>query len=44
VYAWAESPLCPSCVRAVQPIGEGESLRDFRRRVIDPERNRHGDS
>jgi hypothetical protein len=36
VYAWAESPLCPSCVRAVQPIGEGESLRDFRRRVHRP--------
>lgn len=40
VYAWAEAPLCPSCVRAVSAFDpEHESLRDFRRRVIDPERN-----
>lgn len=40
VYAWTESPLCPLCVSAVTAIDpEHESLRDFRRRVIDPERN-----
>lgn len=44
VYAWSESPLCPSCVRDVRPPGQRdgepyESLRDFRRRVIDPTRN-----
>lgn len=39
VYAWTESPLCPGCVREVTPCQQGESLNEFRRRVIDPERN-----
>lgn len=35
VYAWAEAPLCGTCIKAIEPIGEGESLRQFRRRVIE---------
>lgn len=44
VYAWVEAPLCPSCTRSVGEAGDGETLRDFRRRVIDPTRNHLQDS
>lgn len=39
VYAWTESPLCALCVRAITPRQQNESLREFRKRVIDPDRN-----
>lgn len=45
VYSWTEAPLCPSCVAGVTYTRPGrESLRDFRRRVIDPTRNHLQDS
>lgn len=33
VYAWTESPLCPSCVRDVLAPSEREPIRDFLRRT-----------
>jgi hypothetical protein len=35
-YAWS-GVRCPACTREIEP--PAESLRDFRRRVIDPDRN-----
>lgn len=35
IYAWAEGSLCATCVKATTAMGPTESLRAFRRRVIE---------
>lgn len=44
VYSWVEAPLCSSCTAKLPTTAERaepehESLRAFRQRVIDPDRN-----
>ena len=39
--SWTEAPLCGNCVQQIVNEPPQESMRDYRRRVLDPERN-HG--